>query len=92
MEIYRACPSAANLRGYAQRVNANFEQHQANEAMIETYNRIETGKLEITDVRVEKLKHIPRSGIIVEGYSAAREATGGQYDPFLWYRKLWVST
>lgn len=47
--------------------------------------------LEITDVRVEKLKHIPRSGIIAEGYPAEREATGGQYDPFLWYRDLWES-
>lgn len=47
--------------------------------------------LEITDVRVEKLKHIPRAGIIAEGYPAEREATGGQYDPFLWYRDLWES-
>ncbi|HFP9401516.1 TPA: hypothetical protein ACT16L_005442 [Klebsiella michiganensis] len=47
--------------------------------------------LEITDVRVERLKHIPRAGIIAEGYPAERESTGGQYDPFLWYRDLWES-
>ncbi|MFN4623608.1 morphogenetic protein [Klebsiella pasteurii] len=47
--------------------------------------------LENTDVRVEKLKHIHRAGIIAEGYPSEREATGGQYDPFLWYRDLWES-
>ncbi|MEQ9948147.1 hypothetical protein [Pectobacterium aroidearum] len=47
--------------------------------------------LEITDVRVEKLKHIPRDGIIAEGYPAERAADGGEYDPFLWYRDLWES-
>lgn len=47
--------------------------------------------LEITDVRVEKLKHIPRDGIIAEGYPAERAIDGGDYDPFLWYRDLWES-
>ncbi|PWC10686.1 hypothetical protein B4923_16345 [Brenneria roseae subsp. americana] len=47
--------------------------------------------LEITDVRVEKLKHIPRDGIIAEGYPAERAIDGGYYDPFLWYRNLWES-
>ncbi|KGA31145.1 hypothetical protein [Pectobacterium odoriferum] len=47
--------------------------------------------LEITDVRVERLKHIPRDGMIAEGYPAERAADGGEYDPFLWYRDLWES-
>ncbi|WP_409311437.1 hypothetical protein [Pectobacterium sp. B1J-3] len=47
--------------------------------------------LEITDVRVERLKHIPRDGIISEGYPAERATDGGEYDPFLWYRDLWES-
>lgn len=47
--------------------------------------------LEITDVRVERLKHVPRAGIIAEGYPAERAANGGEYDPFLWYRDLWES-
>ncbi|RLM26539.1 hypothetical protein BIY29_05640 [Brenneria alni] len=47
--------------------------------------------LEITDVRVEKLKHIPRDGIIAEGYPTERAINGGEYDPFLWYRDLWES-
>lgn len=47
--------------------------------------------LEITKVRVERLKHVPRSGIIAEGYPAERAADGGEYDPFLWYRDLWES-
>ncbi|MEQ9830587.1 hypothetical protein [Pectobacterium versatile] len=47
--------------------------------------------LEITDVRVEKLKHIPRDGIIAEGYPVERATDGGYYDPFLWYRDLWES-
>ncbi|GLY59315.1 phage-like protein [Pectobacterium carotovorum subsp. carotovorum] len=47
--------------------------------------------LEITDVRVEKLKHILRDGIIAEGYPAERAIDGGDYDPFLWYRDLWES-
>nr|WP_202902019.1 hypothetical protein [Pectobacterium odoriferum] len=47
--------------------------------------------LEITDVRVERLKHIPRDGIIAEGYPAERATDGGEYDPFLWYRDLWES-
>ncbi|MEI7407938.1 hypothetical protein [Pectobacterium aroidearum] len=47
--------------------------------------------LEITDVRVEKLKNIPRDGIIAEGYPAERAADGGECDPFLWYRDLWES-
>lgn len=47
--------------------------------------------LEITSVRVEKLKHVPRAGIIAEGYPAERAADGGQYDHFLWYRDLWES-
>ncbi|WP_318358015.1 hypothetical protein [Enterobacter sp.] len=47
--------------------------------------------LEITDVRVEQLKHVPRDEIIAEGYPAERAADGGDYDPFLWYRDLWES-
>ncbi|WP_437217313.1 hypothetical protein [Pectobacterium sp. LFLA-215] len=47
--------------------------------------------LEITDVRVERLKYIPRDGIIAEGYPAERATDGGEYDPFLWYRDLWES-
>ncbi|WP_165707488.1 hypothetical protein [Pectobacterium polaris] len=47
--------------------------------------------LEITDVRVERLKHIPRDGIIAEGYPAERATDGGEYDPLLWYRDLWES-
>ncbi|MEQ9769423.1 hypothetical protein ABRQ03_00980 [Pectobacterium jejuense] len=47
--------------------------------------------LEITDIRVEKLKHIPRDGFIAEGYPAERATDGGEYDPFLWYRDLWES-
>lgn len=47
--------------------------------------------LEITSVRVEKLKHVPRAGIIAEGYPAERAADGGGYEPFLWYRDLWES-
>lgn len=47
--------------------------------------------LEITDVRVEKLKHVPRAGIIAEGYPSERAADGGEFDPFLWYRDLWES-
>ncbi|KFX07244.1 hypothetical protein KP22_03900 [Pectobacterium betavasculorum] len=47
--------------------------------------------LEITDVRVERLKHIPRDGIIAEGYPAERAIDGGDYDQFLWYRDLWES-
>nr|WP_323638716.1 hypothetical protein [Pectobacterium polonicum] len=47
--------------------------------------------LEITDVRVERLKYIPRDGIIAEGYPAELATDGGEYDPFLWYRDLWES-
>ncbi|AUG99723.1 hypothetical protein CWC46_07745 [Prodigiosinella confusarubida] len=47
--------------------------------------------LEIIDVRVEKLKHAPRDGIIAEGYPAERAIDGGEYDPFLWYRDVWQS-
>lgn len=47
--------------------------------------------LEITGVRVERLKYIPRAGIIAEGYPAEREIDGGDSDPFLWYRDLWES-
>ncbi|WP_154675928.1 DnaB-like helicase C-terminal domain-containing protein, partial [Entomohabitans teleogrylli] len=55
METYRACPSAANLRGYAQRVNANFERRQVINAMTETYNRIETGTLDVAEQAIQEL-------------------------------------
>lgn len=55
METYRACPSAANLNGYAERVNANYERRRVIEAMTETYNRIETGTLDVAEQAIQEL-------------------------------------
>ncbi|MFJ5371268.1 hypothetical protein ACIPTP_12190 [Pectobacterium versatile] len=75
----RLAKSDANIRGYKWIPSIHMPRYAS---------RI---LLEITDVRVERLKHIPRDGIIAEGYPAERATDGGEYDPFLWYRDLWES-
>lgn len=54
-ETYRACPSAANLRGYADRVNANYERRQVLHAMTDTYNRIEAGTTDVAEQAILEL-------------------------------------
>lgn len=54
-ETYRACPSAANLRGYAGRVNANYERRQVLTAMTDTYNRIEAGTTDVAEQAILEL-------------------------------------
>ncbi|WOO49479.1 hypothetical protein R2S03_18765 [Hafnia alvei] len=48
-------------------------------------------KLEITDVRVERLKDAGDTEFKAEGYPLERELTGGSMDPFCWFRNLWDS-
>ncbi|HFT7289079.1 hypothetical protein F9282_17800 [Proteus terrae subsp. cibarius] len=52
------------------------------------YSRI---TLEITDVRVERLKSADDNEFKAEGYPLDRELTGGSMDPFCWFRNLWDS-
>ncbi|MCX2589502.1 hypothetical protein [Proteus penneri] len=52
------------------------------------YSRI---TLEITDVRVERLKDAGDTEFKAEGYPLERELTGGSMDPFCWFRNLWDS-
>lgn len=52
------------------------------------YSRI---TLEITDVRVERLKDAGDTEFKAEGYPLKRELTGGSMDPFCWFRNLWDS-
>lgn len=47
--------------------------------------------LEITDVRVERLKDAGDTEFKAEGYPLGRELTGGSMDPFCWFRNLWDS-
>lgn len=47
--------------------------------------------LEITDVRVERLKDAGDTEFEAEGYPLERELTGGSMDPFCWFRNLWDS-
>lgn len=47
--------------------------------------------LEITDVRVERLKYADDNDFKAEGYPLERELTGGSMDPFCWFRNLWDS-
>ncbi|HCT9023278.1 TPA: hypothetical protein OUB54_000559 [Proteus mirabilis] len=47
--------------------------------------------LEITDVRVERLKDAGDTEFKAEGYPLDRELTGGSMDPFCWFRNLWDS-
>lgn len=47
--------------------------------------------LEITDVRVERLKDAGDTEFKAEGYPLKRELTGGSMDPFCWFRNLWDS-
>ncbi|HAU4280036.1 TPA: hypothetical protein F6T95_13455 [Proteus mirabilis] len=47
--------------------------------------------LEITDVRVERLKDAGDTEFKAEGYPLERELTGGSMDPFCWFRNLWDS-
>ncbi|MEQ9871101.1 hypothetical protein ABRP77_17920 [Pectobacterium odoriferum] len=75
----RLAKSDANIRGYKWIPSIHMPRYAS---------RI---LLEITDVRVERLKYIPRDGFIAEGYPAERATGGGEYDPFLWYRDLWES-
>ncbi|EMJ5970542.1 hypothetical protein NFF84_08970 [Proteus mirabilis] len=48
-------------------------------------------KLEITDIRVERLKDAGDTEFKAEGYPLERELTGGSMDPFCWFRNLWDS-
>ncbi|WP_368876581.1 hypothetical protein [Proteus vulgaris] len=47
--------------------------------------------LEITDVRVERLKSAGDTEFKAEGYPLERELTGGSMDPFCWFRNIWDS-
>lgn len=47
--------------------------------------------LEITDIRVERLKVAGDTEFKAEGYPLVRELTGGSMDPFYWFRNLWDS-
>ncbi|WP_163827156.1 hypothetical protein [Proteus vulgaris] len=47
--------------------------------------------LEITDIRVERLKSAGDTEFKAEGYPLERELTGGSMDPFCWFRNLWDS-
>lgn len=47
--------------------------------------------LEITDVRVDRLKDANDNDFKAEGYPLERELTGGSMDPFCWFRNLWDS-
>ncbi|HGN0294670.1 hypothetical protein NAB30_06185 [Proteus mirabilis] len=47
--------------------------------------------LEITDVRVERLKDAGDTEFKAEGYPLERELTGGSMDSFCWFRNLWDS-
>lgn len=48
-------------------------------------------KLEITDVRVERLQAASDDDFKAEGYPLDRELTGGSTDAFCWFRHLWDS-
>ncbi|UXA35557.1 hypothetical protein KZA80_06490 [Proteus terrae] len=52
------------------------------------YSRI---TLDITNVRVERLKDAGDTEFKAEGYPLERELTGGSMDPFCWFRNLWDS-
>lgn len=54
-ETYRSCPSAANLAGYAGRVNANYERRQVLDVMTDTYNRIEAGTTDVAEQAILEL-------------------------------------
>ena len=47
--------------------------------------------LEITDVRVERIKDASDNDFKAEGYPLERELTGGSLDSFLWFRHFWDS-
>lgn len=48
-------------------------------------------QLEITNVRIERLKHVPREGVLAEGYPIERQEWANEYDPFIWFKDLWGS-
>lgn len=55
METYRACPSAANLKGYAGQVSANHERRQVLEIMSESYNRIADGTITAAESAIDEM-------------------------------------
>lgn len=55
METYRSCPSAANLKGYAGQVHANYERRQVLEIMTDTYGRIESGTITTSEIAIDEM-------------------------------------
>ncbi|MTC44375.1 hypothetical protein GKR71_00780 [Providencia sp. wls1922] len=47
--------------------------------------------LEITDIRVERIRAASDDDFKAEGYPLDRELTGGSTDAFFWFRHLWDS-
>lgn len=55
METYRACPSAANLRGYAGQVMANHERRQILSVISETHSRIADGSIFVAETAIDEM-------------------------------------
>ncbi|HGW6103979.1 TPA: replicative DNA helicase [Citrobacter werkmanii] len=55
METFRACPSAANLRGYAGQVHANYERRQILEIIGETHSRIADGTISAAESAIDEM-------------------------------------
>ncbi|MDK9607082.1 replicative DNA helicase [Lelliottia wanjuensis] len=55
METYRACPSAANLKGYAGQVHANYERRKILEIIGDTHSRIANGTIGIAETAIDEM-------------------------------------
>ncbi|MFV0570360.1 MAG: replicative DNA helicase [Citrobacter portucalensis] len=55
MDTYRACPSAANLKGYARQVHANYERRQVLEIIREANGRIANSPVSAAEEAIEQM-------------------------------------